>query len=71
VNAIAPGVILTAMTEPILKDRKTADALMQNTPIGRFGKPEDIAYGALYLASDESDFVVGETLTIDGGWTIK
>ena len=38
-------------------------------PIGRFGEPEDIAYGVLYLASDESKFVTGAELVIDGGWT--
>ena len=71
VNAICPGVIVTAMTKDILADKQQSDALMQQTPIGRFGQPEDIAYAALYLASDESDFVVGETLVVDGGWTIK
>jgi len=71
VNAICPGVILTAMTDPLLKDKATEKALMQQTPVGRFGKPEDIAYAALYLAGDESDFVVGTELVVDGGWTIK
>src|SRR3990172_12338567 len=67
VNAIAPGVIKTNMTADILKDEKMAQGMLAQTPIGRFGEPEDIAYGALYLASDESDFVTGHTLVIDGG----
>ncbi|OIO26439.1 short-chain dehydrogenase [Candidatus Micrarchaeota archaeon CG09_land_8_20_14_0_10_55_25] len=71
VNAICPGIIVTAMTKDMLKDKKTSDALMQQTPVGRFGQPEDIAFAAVYLASDESDFVTGETLIVDGGWTIK
>jgi len=70
VNAICPGVIVTAMTEDMRRDKQTADGLMQQTPLGRFGQPEDIAYAALYLASDESDFVTGTALVVDGGWTI-
>jgi len=44
---------------------------MKGEPIGRFGTPEDIAFGALYLASDESSFVTGTELVIDGGWTAQ
>jgi NAD(P)-dependent dehydrogenase (short-subunit alcohol dehydrogenase family) len=40
-------------------------------PIGRYGEPEDVAYGVLYLASDESSFVTGSELVIDGGWTAQ
>lgn len=69
VNAIAPGVIKTAMTKDILGDKKIASQLLANIPIGRFGEPEDIAYLALYLASDVSDFVTGQTFVIDGGET--
>jgi len=71
VNAIAPGVIKTNMTVDILKDEKMAEGMLAQTPLGRFGEPEDIAYLALYLASDESDFMTGQTIAIDGGWTIK
>ncbi|MCL5407388.1 MAG: SDR family oxidoreductase [Patescibacteria group bacterium] len=71
VNAIAPGVIKTAMTTDILKDPKMAEGMLVQTPIGRLGEPEDIAYAALYLASDESDFVTGHTLVVDGGWIAK
>lgn len=71
VNCIAPGVIRTAMTEGMLDDPKTKKGLEASTPYPRLGEPEDIAYAALYLASDESDFVNGETLVVDGGWIIK
>lgn len=71
INAIAPGVIKTNMTADILKDEKMAQGLMAQTPIGRLGEPEDIAWAALYLASDESDFVTGHTLVVDGGWIAK
>ncbi len=40
-------------------------------PLGRYGQPEDVAYGVLYLASDESSFVTGSELVIDGGWTAQ
>ncbi len=71
VNAIAPGVIESDMTDPMLKDEATKKSFLDKTPVGRIGSPEDIAYGAVYLASKESDFVAGQVLVIDGGWTIK
>lgn len=71
VNAIAPGVIKTNMTVDILKDPKQAEGMLAQTPLGRFGEPEDIAHLAVYLASDESDFMTGQTIAIDGGWTAK
>lgn len=69
VNAICPGLIRTAMTKDMLKDKASLEEFHRITPYPRFGEPEDIAYGALYLASDESDFVNGHSLVIDGGWT--
>lgn len=71
VNAIAPGVIETAMTKDILADPKQKAGMQAMTPYPRLGVPDDIAYAALYLASDESDFVTGHTLVVDGGWTAK
>ena len=71
INAIAPGVIKTNMTTDMLKDPKQTEGMISQTPLGRLGDPEDIAYAALYLASDESDFVTGQVLVVDGGWTAK
>lgn len=71
VNAIAPGVIDTDMTKAFLSNEQAKQAFLRKTPVGRVGTPEDIAYGAMYLASDESDFIVGQTFVIDGGWTIS
>ncbi len=68
-NCICPGVIETPMTQGLLADKRSSTELLKLYPMGRFGKPEDIAHGCLYLASDESSWVTGTTLTIDGGCT--
>jgi NAD(P)-dependent dehydrogenase (short-subunit alcohol dehydrogenase family) len=70
VNCIAPGVVKTAMTEDMLEDPDTRKNLEKNNLYPRFGEPEDIAMAAVYLASDESDFVNGEVLVVDGGWVV-
>jgi NAD(P)-dependent dehydrogenase (short-subunit alcohol dehydrogenase family) len=71
VNCIAPGVIKTAMTKDMITDPVTKQFLESSTPYPRLGEPEDIAMAAVYLASDESDFVNGEVLVVDGGWVAK
>lgn len=71
VNAIAPGIIETAMTKDILADPKQKEGMLAATPYPRLGLPTDVAYAALYLASDESDFITGHTIVVDGGWTAK
>jgi len=68
VNAIGPGVIETDMTKNLLKNKATKEALLANIPLSRIGKPEDIANAALFLASDNSDYITGITLFVDGGW---
>ncbi len=68
VNAIAPGVIKTKMTESMLADKKQRKALMNNIPFNRVGEPEDIGKAALFLASSDSDYITGHTLVVDGGW---
>lgn len=66
-NSVHPGVILTPMGEGILPSDKAKERMRKHIPIGEFGAPEDIAYGILYLISDESRFVTGTELVIDGG----
>ncbi len=71
VNSIHPGPILTPMTEGRFDDPATQDQWNQQVPLGRIGVSEDVAYGALYLASDESTYVTGAELVIDGGITAQ
>lgn len=71
VNAIAPGFIKTNMTEDVLKDNSFNKMVKSRTPWGRVGGAEDIAKAAVYLASDESKYVTGEILHVDGGWTSR
>jgi 3(or 17)beta-hydroxysteroid dehydrogenase len=66
-NSVHPGVILTPMGEGILSSATARERTRKSIPIGDFGAPEDIAYGILYLISDESRFVTGAELVIDGG----
>jgi len=47
------------------------ERMVSRIPLGRYGKPNEVAYGVLYLASDESSFVTGSELVIDGGWTAQ
>ena len=66
-NSIHPGAIDTDMGDEVWANAETRDEVIARTPVGRMGVPADIAYGALYLASDESSFVTGSELVIDGG----
>ena len=73
VNTIHPGPIQTPMTRAGWENAERIGdyAVTDNTPLGRYGKPEEVAYGALYLASDESSYVTGAELIIDGGYTAQ
>ncbi|RLE46582.1 beta-ketoacyl-ACP reductase [Candidatus Woesearchaeota archaeon] len=68
VNAIAPGVIKTKMTEPFLNNQEVKKQFLEKIPLGRIGKPEEIAKTAVFLASNDSSFMTGETVFVDGGW---
>jgi NAD(P)-dependent dehydrogenase (short-subunit alcohol dehydrogenase family) len=70
-NSIHPGPIVTPMTEKRRADPVVRERMVSRIPLGRYGEAEEIAYGALYLASDESRFVTGSELVIDGGWTAQ
>ena len=65
VNCIAPGYIETNMTDALNSAQK--EAITNNIPMGRIGKPEEIAYTALFLASPWSDYITGQVITVDGG----
>ena len=70
-NSVHPGPIETDMIQDTLNDPDLLELRMQRLPLGRVGKPEEIAYGVIYLASDESSFVTGSELVIDGGTTAQ
>jgi NAD(P)-dependent dehydrogenase (short-subunit alcohol dehydrogenase family) len=67
VNAICPGFVETALTERALKNPGIAKALLESTPLRRFGQAEEIAKAALFLASDDASYVTGAELAVDGG----
>ena len=75
VNSVHPGYVLTPMVEGYAESSGDAEAarkaLVALHPLGRLGEPDEIAYGVLYLASDESKFVTGSELVIDGGYTAQ
>jgi len=68
VNAIAPGVFLTALNENLLNSTPRGQELLMRTPMGRFGKTEELVGAAIYLASDSASFVTGQILVVDGGF---
>jgi len=69
INAVAPGLVATPMTERWLADPAFKEKLLQNSPIGRAARPEEIATTVLYLSSDAASFVTGQTYVVDGGQT--
>jgi dehydrogenase/reductase SDR family protein 4 len=70
VNAIAPGLIQTALSEHYWKDEAQRDKVMANQPIQRLGQPSDVAELALLLASEKGSYITGQTLTVDGGFLL-
>ena len=71
VNSVHPGYALTPLTQGSYDKQEQRELLLERIPIGRLGVADDIAYGILYLASDESSFVTGSELVIDGGTTAQ
>jgi NAD(P)-dependent dehydrogenase (short-subunit alcohol dehydrogenase family) len=68
VNAIAPGPVETAMTAALHADPAVRAQLLRRIPLGRIGRPSDVADAALYLSSPAAGYVTGHTLVVDGGW---
>lgn len=71
VNAIAPGYIATNNTEALRQDPDRSAQILGRIPAGRWGKPEDLAGAAVFLASPAADYVSGHVLTVDGGWMAR
>jgi len=68
VNAISPGMIGTPMIDPVKHDKQAIEGLMARVPMHRVGKPEEVSNLVLFLASDDSSYMTGSTVVIDGGW---
>jgi NAD(P)-dependent dehydrogenase (short-subunit alcohol dehydrogenase family) len=71
VNAVAPTFVLTPLTKPMFDNKEFLNYVLDSIPLGRMADPEEIAYSALFLASDLSNMITGHILTVDGGWTVK
>jgi len=69
VNSIAPGFFPSEMTSSVFEDKKALNYILSRTPLGRTGEPADLKGTLLYLASPASNYVTGQTLFVDGGWT--
>ena len=68
VNALAPGWIETAFTEPLRNDPERNAAVLGRTPLGRWGQPAEFAWTALFLLSSEASYITGTVLPVDGGY---
>jgi gluconate 5-dehydrogenase len=69
VNAIGPGYIATDLTAPLQADAEFSQWVLSKTPLGRWGRPEDLVGAAVLLASGAGDFITGQIFYVDGGWT--
>jgi tropinone reductase I len=71
VNCISPWYIETPLTEPVLSQPDRLEKILARTPMGRVGKPEEIASLAAYLAMDKSSYITGQNISVDGGMSVK
>ena len=68
VNAIGPGWVKTELTEALQQDKDRCAEILGRIPLGRWAEPEDLVGAAVFLASDASDYITGQTIFVDGGW---
>jgi len=68
VNAIGPGWVKTELTEPLQRDKERYTEILGRIPLGRWADPDDLVGAAVFLASDASDYITGQTIFVDGGW---
>ncbi len=71
VNCISPWYIETPLTEPVLSQPDRLEKILARTPMGRVGKPEEVASLAAYLAMDKSSYITGQNISVDGGFSVK
>ena len=71
VNAIAPGYMATSVTQPLRDDPVRNRQILERIPVGRWGAPEDLKGTIVFLASQASDYIHGQTLAVDGGWLAR
>ncbi|OPL14269.1 MAG: hypothetical protein AVO39_09350 [delta proteobacterium MLS_D] len=71
VNCIGPGGVITAMLDKVYTNEEISKTYLRSVPLGRFGEPREVGLLALYLASDASNYMTGQTLYLDGGYTVS
>jgi Tropinone reductase 1 len=70
VNSIAPWYIDTPLVEKLMKDQSYYNSVIERTPMKRIGKPEEVASLAAYLCMDKSSYITGQTIAVDGGFSV-
>ena len=71
VNGISPGPCTTEINQPLLENPELTQFFLSRIPVGRWGRPEEVAQLALFLCSDAGGFITGTDIVIDGGWTAQ